>query len=165
MSTTQDSPPVYTFFADPHGATTISCPRCSMERRVDATKYKKGSKNLLVNCQCGFKFQCHLELRQSPRKRVKLHGEYKHLDTFEVDDIVILDLSMTGLRFSILGPHGVRVGDHIQVSFTLDTPLQPAIKREVEVTGVTRQVVHGHFVNTPGKDADLGFYLMSRPKG
>ncbi len=165
MTDQKEAPPVYTFFADPHGMAHISCPRCSMEKSVDATKYKKGSKNLLVNCQCGFRFQCHLELRQAPRKRVRLTGEYTNRETFEVDDIIVLDLSLTGLRFSVLGPHGVKVGQDVDVKFILDTPLQPTIRREVEVTGVTRQVVHGRFINAPEKDTSLGYYLMSRPKG
>ena len=161
----EQSEKVYSFFADPHGMATIVCPFCSREKRIDAAKYKQGSKNLRVNCQCGHSFQSHLELRQSARKRVKLAGEYIHLETFESDDIVILDLSLTGMRFSILGPHGARVGDHLKTTFTLDTPLHPVIVREVEVTGVSRQVVHGRFVNVPAKDVDLGFYLMSQPKG
>ncbi|GAB7082088.1 PilZ domain-containing protein [Megalodesulfovibrio paquesii] len=156
---------VHPFFADPHGMASIVCPHCSREKRIDATKYKKGTKNLLVTCQCGHRFEAHLELRQSPRKRVKISGEYTHLETFETDDVVILDLSLTGLRLSILGPHGVRVGDRLRVAFTLDTPLHPKFSREVEVTGVSRQVVHGRFINVPAKDIDLGFYLMSQPKG
>lgn len=165
---TPEPPPLvaaHTFLADPHGMATIVCPHCSREKRIDATKYKQGKKNLLVNCQCGHRFECHLELRQFPRKRVKLAGEYTHLDTFEVDEIVILDLSLTGLRFSALGPHGVRMGDRLRISFVLDTPLRPTLVREVEVTGVSRQVVHGRFINIPPRDADLGFYLMSQPKG
>lgn len=151
---------IYTFYADAEGVVAISCPRCNTQKKVEASKFKKGDKLLTVTCLCGFKFKSHLELRQAPRKRVRLEGEYRHLDTDETDDIRLDDLSLTGLRFTVAGSHPARKGDMVEVTFTLDTPLQPVITRRVEVTGVEGRVVHGKFVQGPSRDADLGFYLM-----
>ncbi|AGW14958.1 putative type IV pilus assembly PilZ [Megalodesulfovibrio gigas DSM 1382 = ATCC 19364] len=155
---------MHTFFADPQGMVTIVCPHCSRERRIDAARYKQGKKPLLVTCSCGHRFESHLELRQAPRKRVQLAGEYTHLETQERDELLIQNLSLTGMRFSIPDPHDVRMGDRLRVSFVLETPLRPTITRELEITGISRQVIHGRFTNAPARDADLGFYLMSQPQ-
>lgn len=101
-----------------------------------------------------------VEFRRHLRKRVDLDGVYHDPGTGEPEDIVVEDLSLSGIRFATLRPHSLESGMRVRISFTLDTPKRPTKDRTLEVTKAEGLHVSGRFVGAPERDSDLGFYLM-----
>jgi len=62
-----------------------------------------------------------------------LHGEYIIQQSGEKGEVVIEDLSMSGIRFESLKPHQISTGDTLEVKFKLDNLSQTEIRKLVKV--------------------------------
>jgi hypothetical protein len=150
----------YKFFVDSQNQATIRCPKCGISRTFDAAELKVASTWLKVTCKCGETFRSVIEFRKRYRKHVKLPGKYKHLHSTKRGEMIVVDLSLTGLGFTTSTPHGLEVGDHLEVFFILDNNFRSELRLKVIVRSIKDLSVGAERTDTLLYSEDLGFYLM-----
>ena len=136
---------------------TINCPKCAFGINIDATKFKNTQRELKAKCKCGEIFQFTIEFRTRYRKNVMLSGEY--VIQGKKGEIIIRDLSMSGVRFESFMPHPISADDTLDVTFKLDKPKGKEIRKKVKVIWVDGLIVGAQFVERNLYEKDLGFYL------
>jgi len=97
----------------------IVCPKCGSEKNIDITKFKNTHRRLKAKCKCGETYQFTIEFRRQCRKKVTLPGEYIAKEKGEKGEIIIRELSLTGIRFESVRPHKISTDDTLEVKFTL----------------------------------------------
>ena len=148
-------------YIDTSKKTTITCPRCLFERNIDVTKIKHDQKILKDRCRCGKAYEFTIVYIKKYRKDVELLGEYIIEKSGEKGDIIIRDLSMSGIRFENLSLHQISKDDTLEVKFQLDNPKRSEIKKSVKVIWVKDHTIGANFIETELYKADLGFYLQT----
>lgn len=146
-------------YVDDTNQATIICPKCGFEKTVDVTKFKDSKKKLKAKCKCGETHRFTIEFRTKHRKDVRLPGEYIAKEKGEKGEIIIRELSMSGVRFESLKPHHMSQGDILEVKFKLDNPLRKEIRKLVSVIWIKDRIVGAHYTETKFYEKDLGFYL------
>ncbi len=140
---------------------TIICPKCGFEKNVDVTSFKDTQKRLKAKCKCGETYRFTIEFRKKYRKNVRLPGEYIIKKNEEKGEIIIRELSLTGIRFESLKPHQISTDDTLKVKFKLDNPLRSEIRKLVKVIWIRDRIVGAHYAETKLYEKDLGFYLKT----
>jgi hypothetical protein len=147
------------YYADHTNQVTIICPECGLERNMDVTKFKETHKRLKARCRCGEVFRFTLEYRKHYRKKVRLAGEYLVQGKDERGEVIIEDISASGIRFASLRPHFISRNDIVELKFTLDNPMKTQIQGLVKIMWIIDHNVGAEFVNPKSLEKDLGFYL------
>ena len=135
------------YYADHTNQVTIICPECGLERNMDVTKFKETHKRLKARCRCGEVFRFTLEYRRHYRKKVRLAGEYLVQGKDERGEVIIEDLSASGIRFASLRPHFISRNDIVELKFTLDNPVKTQIQGFVKIMWIIDHNVGAEFVN------------------
>ncbi|SHF19620.1 PilZ domain-containing protein [Desulfacinum infernum DSM 9756] len=152
-------------FVAEDGKGTFVCPECGFARRVEAFRLINEKKPVRVKCQCGKTFPVSFEIRKAYRKSVFLFGEYcRRGEEHRIphSQMIVEDVSATGLRFRSSLNHGLRKGDLVYVEFPLNDPRRSVIKGVAEVRWVDGKNVGAQFVDlASGSQKALGYYLMN----
>ncbi len=148
-------------YVDDSNIATIICPKCSLEKNIDVTNFKDTHKRLKAKCRCGEIFRFTLEYRKHFRKKVRLAGEYVVQGKDEKGEIIIEDISATGIRFASLKPHYISRNDTVELKFTLDNPMRTQIKELVKIVWIIDRNVGAQFIGPKSYEKDLAFYLKS----
>lgn len=148
-------------YVDDTGQATIICPKCGIEKNVDVSEFKDTSKKIKAKCKCGETHRFTIEFRKKYRKDVKLPGEYIAKEKGEKGEIIIRELSLTGIRFESLKPHGISSDDILDVKFKLDNPMRAEIRKLVKVIWIKNRIIGAHYTETKLYEKDLGFYLTN----
>ena len=148
-------------YADETNIATIICPKCGLERKMDVTDFKDTHKRLKAKCRCGEVFRFTLEYRRHYRKKVRLQGEYSVQGKDEQGEILIEDISVSGIRFACLKPHYISRNDTVELKFTLDNPRRTQIQGLVTIIWIIDRNVGAEFVDPKSLEKDLGFYLKT----
>jgi len=148
-----------TVFVGNSNQATLICPKCGFTKNIDATNFKDTKKSLKAKCKCGEAFQVTFEFRKHYRKNVRLPGEYIIQGKREKGEVIIRDLSLTGIRFESLNPHQISTNDTLEVSFKLDNPTRSEIRKIVKVIWVKDRIVGAQYSEFKSYEKDLGFYL------
>lgn len=123
---------------------TFHCPHCNKPFSISVSEYKDTKHNLTLRCNCSRRFQLLLNFRRSHRKKVIIVGEAINLsqgnEAWKV--MTLVNLSMGGVRFKVLGPSTMQEGDKIRIRFTLDSPQEVLIDREVIVRNTANNEYH-----------------------
>ena len=151
---------IYKIFINSQDQATILCPKCGTSKTVDVTELKIISSRLNVTCECGETFRTEIEFRKHYRKSVKLPGKYIHLNSPKRGELIVVNLSMTGLGFISGSPHGLKVGDNLEVFFRLDNSQRSEIRLKVIVRSIKDLFVGVDRTDTLICIQELGFYLM-----
>ena len=138
---------------------SIICPKCRFETNIDTTKYKNTQRKLKVKCKCGEVFRLTIEFRKQHRKNVRLSGEYSIQGKKEKGEIIIKDLSLSGIKFESFKPHQISTDDILEVRFRLNNESKKEIRKEVKVIWVENRIVGAQFRERKLYQKDLGFYL------
>ena len=161
-------------FVDKHNNALFRCPHCGATRPFDASGYRDKDSRINIKCQCGQTVPVLIEFREFFRKPVQLYGqggvestltgECEVHRTKEKFPIVIFDLSMNGMRFSVppeLVPDKTKlaVDDVLTISFRLDNPSRDLIERRAVVRNIYADGYGISFVRSQ-YDKELGFYLL-----
>ncbi|MFH1103199.1 MAG: PilZ domain-containing protein [Pseudomonadota bacterium] len=144
---------------------TFVCPKCSRSRTEDVSKYLSLPREIraTIRCKCGHEFMIVLDRRKAFRKRAELFGIYYNPKTKESRDVVILDLSRSGLRFQVKGKVNVVLGDRLVVEFHLDDAARSLVKKKVIVKNISDSMIgvqFDHMDPTDSGDKAVLFYLF-----
>jgi PilZ domain len=148
-------------YVDETKQATIICPKCGFEKNIDVTGFKDTQKRLKAKCKCGETHRFTIEFRTKYRKDVRLPGEYIAQEKKEKGEIIIRELSLTGIRFESLKPHQISTDDTLEVKFKLDNPLRKEIRKLVKVIWIKDRIVGAHYTETKFYEKDLGFYMKT----
>lgn len=148
-----------TIYTDDTNRVSIICPKCGFEQNIDVSKFKDTQKKLKSRCRCGEPYQYTIEFRKRYRKDVRLPGKYSILGRGEKEDIIIRDLSFTGIRFESLTPHQILEDDTLEVTFKLDNHRRSKIRKLVKVIWIRDLIVAANYIETKLYENDLEFYL------
>jgi hypothetical protein len=140
---------------------TTTCPKCMFEINIDAKNIKDTHKQLKGVCRCGEAYHFSIEFRKRHRKNVMLPGEYIIQGKEKKGDIIIRELSLSGLRFECLDPHNISKDETLELKFNLNNPLRTEIWKLVNVVWVKNRIVGAHYLDAKLYEKDLGFYLKS----
>ena len=140
---------------------TILCPKCSFTKEIDVTNFKNTKKKLKVKCKCGEMFNITLEFRKHYRKNVMLPGEYAIKGKEEKGEIIIRNLSLTGIQFESLKPHNIKLNDTLDIKFKLDNPKRSEILKQVTVKRVRDRTIGAKYTQLNQHAKDLGFFLQT----
>ena len=151
---------MHTIYTDDTNQVSIICPKCRLEQNIDTTNFKDTQKKLTGKCGCGEPYEFTIEHRKRYREGVRLTGEYSILDKEEKGEIIIRDLSMSGIRFECLNPHHISEDDVLKVKFKLDRPKRSEIQKLVRVIRVRERIIGAQFMETKSYKNDLKFYLQ-----
>ena len=147
------------FWIDHNNQVTIICPNCRFETNLDAGKFKSGERRQRTECQCGEIFQFIIEYRKQSRMDISLPGEYNIQGKGQEGEIIVRDLSLSGIRFESLIPHQISPDDTLEVVFELDNPSPKKIRKTVKVIWVDDHIVGAQFNERDLYEKDLAFYL------
>ena len=147
-------------YVDDTNKTTVICPKCGFLQNIDVTNFKDTQKKLKGRCKCGETYQFTIEFRKKYRKDVRLPGEYVVQGKGEKGEIIIRELSLTGIRFESLRPNQILKDDTLEVTFKLDNTLRKKIRKLVKVIWVRDRIVGAYYIETKLYEKDLGFYLQ-----
>jgi len=135
------------FYVDENNQARITCHNCGINKNLDVTKFKDTHKRLKAKCRCGEVFRLTLDFRRHYRKKVQLAGEYFVQEKNEKDDILIKDISMTGINFTTFKPYNFSIDDTVELKFTLDNPMRTRVLEPVKIIRTTGRNVGAQYIN------------------
>ena len=139
---------------------TIICPKCGLETNKNVFKFKDTNKRLKAKCKCGEVFRFTLDFRKYYRKNVQLTGEYFVQGKDEKREILIEDISKTGIKFATLKPHNFSKGDLVELKFNLDNPMGMEVRTRVKILWTIDRNVGAQFNDPNLLERDLWPYLI-----
>ena len=150
-------------FVNKENYAAFACPHCQRTHRVPVAAQKGVNHKLVANCKCQNRFQVNLNYRQFYRKEVNLDGEVQNATIGSGDwhQMVVADLSLSGLRFKTVGPTDIKIGHRLQVRFTLDDQQENKIEKEARVVHIRGDYFGCEFLNLAYQEKELGFYILS----
>jgi hypothetical protein len=148
------------FYADEMNQVTLLCPRCSKSKSINASPFREAKQFLRIRCSCGEVFEAAIDFRKCYRKKVRLGGEYRNRRSGENGELLVENLSIDGIGFDPIKPHGLLSGDIVNVEFTLDDPRRSKVRRTVVVRTVRGSFVGSEFAPGQPNNRDLNFYLL-----
>ena len=151
---------MYTIYLDNTNRVSIICPKCGLEQNIDTTKFKDTENKLEGKCKCGEPYQYKIEFRKRYREGVRLTGDYYIQGIGEKGEIIIRDLSMSGMLFECMNPHNISKDDLLRVNFKLDDPKRSEIQKHVKVIWVKDRTIGADFIKTKFYGKELKSYLQ-----
>jgi hypothetical protein len=139
----------------------VTCPECGLEKNINVFKFKDTHKRLTAKCKCGEVFRFSLDFRKYYRKKVQLSGECFIHEKNERDDILIIDISKTGVNFTTFKPHNFFRNDTVELKFNLDNTMESEIHTTAKIKWINDRNVGAQFNNTKLFETDLGLYLRT----
>ena len=148
------------FYVDENNQANIICQKCGFNKNIDATNFKNTQRKFKAKCKCGETFLFSIDYWKHYRKSVMLPGEYVARNSGDKGEIIIRELSLTGIQFENLKPHQISKDDTLEVTFKLDNPLRKEICKIVKVIWVRDRIVGAQFSERKLYEKTLGFYLQ-----
>ena len=148
-------------FVRQDNSTVIKCPNCLKAKIISAAKFRGQSKTIQVKCSCQAVFPVFFEFRKTYRKKTILRGTYIDL-TLNNDcfDMIVKNVSLTGLGFNTIGKHLIEKGHELEVQFTVESPLDTIINEQAVVKVVKGIFIGCEFTGSKELNKSLGFYLL-----
>jgi hypothetical protein len=145
-----------------HYESIVTCEHCGLSVTIHAAVCKNAPGTLAIKCPCGIVFHHNFNKRRSARKNTALRGVYiKEANRKKTGDILVENLSLTGVRFRTVFQHDIAVNEPLQIKFVLDDGHRNIICEHVQVRYVRGYQIGARFVNTDTCIATLSAYLMS----
>jgi PilZ domain len=99
------------------------------------------------------------DFRKYYRKEVKLPGGYTLKGKKERGEILVEDISMTGVGFSTIRAHHISGKETVELKFTLDNTKRTEIRTPVKIRWIADRHVGAEFIDLDRFKQDLVFYL------
>jgi hypothetical protein len=151
-------------FVNDNGEGTFICPACNKGVIRDLSAFSKAPSavRLKCKCSCGHVYRVLVERRRHFRKPVNLVGMffYQNHEGHPVKGLIkVLDISQSGMRFSVNSVPDFKVGDKLVVEFTLDDEEHSQIRETGTVRRIQTNIIGLSFKNTDHYGR-LGQYLF-----
>ena len=135
------------FYVDEKNQTKIVCKKCGLSKIIDVNKFRDTHKHMKAKCKCGEVFKLTLDFRRHYRKNVQLSGECYIREENITDDILVKDISMSGINFTTYKPHNFSKDDTVELRFTLDNPMKTKIIEPVKIIRTFGRNVGAQYIN------------------
>lgn len=150
-------------YVDSESKTVFVCPNCGFEKHFDASPFRNRKKKISVKCKCGTPSEMTIEFRQHFRKDVELHGTCLVKKINKLCNIVIKNISRSGLRvdYFIVDRKNMSIlelGDVVIVEFKLDDRKKKLISKKCAVRLKMDGWIGVEFMDND-YEQDIGFYL------
>ncbi len=147
------------------GSAMFVCPECFKTKTVDVSKQCDKSGVIKVNCKCpcGHAYPVLLDKRKFDREVVTLPGAFVRCaegETGNSEQILVLDLSLSGLRFLMKTKCTVEADEKLMVEFNLNDKEKSLIKEKVTVKYIQSNEVGAKFYSKTQQDK-IKSYLKS----
>jgi len=154
---------------------TVTCPHCKTRYKVNAGKVTTRGRSSKLKCKCERSFSVFFEYRENPRrdlhvkgyyrtiKEVHVRGQYRTVPTAKgFTEMIVRDISRNGIGFVVQAGHELKIGDKVEVMFTLDDLDQSRTER----TAVVRRIAEGNYIGCEFMDVGdfdeaTGFYVIT----
>ena len=145
-----------------NNAATLVCPACGLVRQIAVAKFRNDRHTLAIRCRCGHVYSVLLDFRRHFRKPTSLAGTYVSRDPAGPGGgvIRILNISRSGVGFTVSGRHRILPGQELQIEFQLTDRNKSVLKRPAVVRTVQDNTVGCEFLCTGELDKALGFFLQ-----
>jgi hypothetical protein len=167
MATTAKTPTAeneHRVFINDNGKGTFICPVCKkgVIRDLSQFAHVKSAVRLKCKCSCGNVYRVLVERRRHFRKPVNLVGMFLHRSVKGAPTkglIKILDISQSGIRFSVNTMPEFQEGSKLTLEFTLDDEDRSQVREVCTVRRIDSNIIGVEFENFDhyGK---LGRYLF-----
>ena len=150
----------------PEGRTLLTvCPFCAVSNPVAWKKKVRPGQVITVQCLCGKKYSVVAELRKAYRRAVALRGTYSKTNPVPFHgNMVIKNISMTGVGFRTDDAHTVQEGDNLLLRFALNDDKQTTMEMMTTVIHVAPDFIGCSFEELTSREEDiLASYLMLIP--
>lgn len=151
-------------YVRPDHTAVISCPHCGRQKTIQVEAFTGSKSKIKIKCSCKNLFTVNLEFRKRVRKRTSLRGTYiNHSKKNARGNIVVKNISVSGLEFSSVDIHHFEIEDELTVEFALDDEQRSDIKKDVVVKDIRNNSIGCEFERSGefAFDGPLGFYIMS----
>ena len=145
-----------------NNAATLVCPACGLVRQIAVAKFRNDRHTLAIRCRCGHVYSVLLDFRRHFRKPTSLAGTYVSRDPAGPGGgvIRILNISRSGVGFTVSGRHRILPGQELQIEFQLTDRNRTVIKKQAVVRTVQENTVGCEFLCAGELDKALGFFLQ-----
>ena len=145
-----------------NNAATLVCPACGLVRQIAVAKFRNDRHTLAIRCRCGHVYSVLLDFRRHFRKPTSLAGTYVSRDPAGPGGGVIrsLNISRSGVGFTVSGRHRILPGQELQSEFQLTDRNRTVIKKQAVVRTVQENTVGCEFLCAGELDKALGFFLQ-----
>ena len=145
-----------------NNAATLVCPACGLVRQIAVAKFRNDRHTLAIRCRCGHVYSVLLDFRRHFRKPTSLAGTYVSRDPAGPGGgvIRILNISRSGVGFTVSGRHRILPGQELQIEFQLTDRNRTVIKKQAVVRTVQENTVGCEFLCAGELDKALGFVLQ-----
>jgi hypothetical protein len=152
---------VRAFFVGDAGTANIVCSKCGFLRTVDPNENPMLRKTFGFNCKCGETFACRIDERKNYRKPTKLRGKYVNRKTSSKYSMMVENISLSGIAITVDKDHDLRLGDILDLAFTLNDEQRSEIRNAVCIKRIAHQNIGCKFINDQqAYSKKLGFYLL-----
>ena len=145
-----------------NNAATLVCPACGLVRQIAVAKFRTDRHTRAIRCRCGHVYSVLLDFRRHFRKPTSLAGTYVSRDPAGPGGgvIRILNISRSGVGFTVSGRHRILPGQELQIEFQLTDRNRTVIKKQAVVRTVQENTVGCEFLCAGELDKALGFFLQ-----
>jgi len=147
------------------GTVPSTCPACGAEHPFQSDKIGTRGSSVELRCSCGNRFSVLPEFRKAYRRETNLRGTHtKSSSENEYGEILIKNMSMTGVGFTTEGDHSLGEGDELMLRFMLGDRKDAKIE-----AGAVVVRTHGEYVGckfkklTPHQEEELVSFLIQIP--
>jgi hypothetical protein len=142
---------------------TFLCPECFKGKTMDVSKYKPSDlpTKAKCKCSCGHSFTSLIEKRQYSRKGITLPGVYIRYSKGQEEargQMLVEDLSVSGIKFSMNDRRTIGVGDKLEVIFNLDDQENSLVEAEVIIRHIYDLTIGAEFFSEDQREV-MKLYL------
>jgi len=150
-------------YVRPDNTAVLTCPHCGRQKTIQAETFKGAKHKLKVKCGCQNVFTVHLEFRKRVRKKTNLRGTYINNTQNTSGNVIIKNISVSGLEFTSYDANDFKVNDELTLNFNLDDEHLTEIRKDVIIRDVRRNSIGCEFDQDQNLafDGPLGLYIMS----
>ena len=144
-----------------HGHGEVTCPACMKNLQICATTYRNLRTPIWIRCACDYKFFILLNTKDFYRKDVWLPGVYAKLGSPITQEMIIANLSLSGIHFNTIRFHELQVNGLITISFYLDAQQKNEIHMNSIVKWISNRQIGLEFCNAQDHKNEIELYLNS----
>jgi hypothetical protein len=153
-------------FLNENNQTTVICPECGKTKTVDLSSYIETPRDLQfrAKCVCSHSFKVAVEKRKRVRKATNFKGWiYRYVGRGKKikEAVTIKDVSSTGVKFIYENASSLKIGERLEIEFTLDDAKCSDVNGEIIVRNIDGFYIGAQFCFEGYSGKALGFYLLN----